>query len=44
MGRNLFRNWGFTNWDLSIFKSFSIKERYLFTFLFSDTVFNRCSA
>jgi hypothetical protein len=32
MGRNLFRDSGFTNWDLSIFKSFSIKERYRFQF------------
>jgi hypothetical protein len=32
MGRNLFRDSGFTNWDLSIFKSFSIKERYRIQF------------
>ena len=28
MGRNIFRDQGFKNWDLSIFKNFTIKERY----------------
>jgi hypothetical protein len=28
MGRNIFRDQGFKNWDLSIFKNFKFKERY----------------
>ena len=28
MGRNIFRDMGFKNWDLSVFKTFSFKERY----------------
>jgi hypothetical protein len=28
MGRNIFRDQGFKNWDLSIFKNFTFKERY----------------
>ena len=28
MGRNIFRDQGFKNWDMSIFKNFTIKERY----------------
>jgi len=28
MGRNLFRDPGFRNWDLSVFKNFTFKERY----------------
>ena len=28
MGRNLFRDAGFRNWDLSVFKNFTFKERY----------------
>jgi hypothetical protein len=28
MGRNIFRDSGFKNWDLSIFKNFTFKERY----------------
>ena len=28
MGRNIFRDQGFKNWDLSIFKNFTIKEHY----------------
>jgi hypothetical protein len=28
MGRNIFRDSGFKDWDFSIFKSFTIKERY----------------
>jgi hypothetical protein len=28
MGRNIFRDSGFKNWDFSIFKSFTFKERY----------------
>ncbi len=28
MGRNLFRDPGFRNWDFSIFKNFTFKERY----------------
>src|SRR4029077_20527095 len=27
MGRNIFRDMGFKNWDLSVFKTFSFKER-----------------
>ena len=32
MGRNLFRDSGFTNWDLSVFKNFSFKDRYRLQF------------
>jgi hypothetical protein len=32
MGRNIFRDSGFNNLDLSIFKNFTIKERYGFQF------------
>ena len=28
MGRNVLRDSGFKNWDLSIFKNFTFKERY----------------
>jgi hypothetical protein len=28
MGRNIFRDNGFRNWDLSLFKTFTFKERY----------------
>jgi hypothetical protein len=28
MGRNIFRDSGFKNWDLSVFKNFTFKERY----------------
>jgi len=28
MGRNLFRDSGFKDWDLSVFKNFTWKERY----------------
>jgi hypothetical protein len=28
MGRNIFRDTGFKNWDFSIFKTFTFKERY----------------
>ncbi|PYU36297.1 MAG: hypothetical protein DMG31_01430 [Acidobacteria bacterium] len=28
MGRNIFRDNGFKNWDLSVFKTFTFKERY----------------
>ena len=28
MGRNIFRDQGFKNWDLSLFKNFKFKERY----------------
>jgi hypothetical protein len=28
MGRNIFRDSGFKNWDLSVFKNFAFKERY----------------
>jgi hypothetical protein len=28
MGRNIFRDSGFRNWDMSIFKNFTFKERY----------------
>jgi hypothetical protein len=28
MGRNIFRDQGFKNWDMSLFKNFTIKERY----------------
>jgi hypothetical protein len=28
MGRNIFRDSGFKNWDMSIFKNFTFKERY----------------
>jgi hypothetical protein len=28
MGRNIFRDNGFRNWDLSVFKTFTFKERY----------------
>jgi hypothetical protein len=28
MGRNIFRDWGFKDWDLSVFKTFSFKERF----------------
>jgi hypothetical protein len=28
MGRNILRDQGFKNWDLSIFKNFTLKERY----------------
>jgi hypothetical protein len=28
MGRNIFRDSGYKNWDLSIFKDFKYKERY----------------
>jgi len=28
IGRNIFRDQGFKNWDMSIFKNFTIKERY----------------
>jgi hypothetical protein len=28
MGRNIFRDNGFKNWDFSVFKTFSFKERY----------------
>ena len=28
MGRNIFRDSGFKNWDFSVFKIFMIKERY----------------
>jgi hypothetical protein len=28
MGRNIFRDQGFKNWDMSIFKNFTFKERY----------------
>jgi hypothetical protein len=28
MGRNILRDQGFKNWDMSIFKNFTIKERY----------------
>jgi len=28
MGRNIFRDSGFRNWDLSVFKNFKFKERY----------------
>ena len=28
MGRNIFRDSGFTNWDFSVFKTFTFKERY----------------
>jgi len=28
MGRNIFRDQGFKNWDISIFKNFKFKERY----------------
>jgi hypothetical protein len=32
MGRNIFRDAGFNNLDMSIFKNFSLKERYKFQF------------
>src|SRR5207253_8018924 len=28
MGRNIFRDSGFKNWDLSVFKNFTFKERF----------------
>ncbi len=28
MGRNLFRDSGFKNWDLSLFKNFTFRERF----------------
>jgi hypothetical protein len=28
MGRNIFRDTGFQDWDLSVFKNFTFKERY----------------
>ena len=28
MGRNIFRDNGFKNWDFSVFKDFKFKERY----------------
>jgi len=28
MGRNIFRDNGFKNWDLSVFKTFTFKERF----------------
>ena len=28
MGRNILRDQGFKNWDMSIFKNFTFKERY----------------
>ena len=28
MGRNIFRDNGFRNWDLSLFKSFTFRERF----------------
>jgi Carboxypeptidase regulatory-like domain/TonB dependent receptor len=38
MGRNIFRDSGFRNWDLSVFKSFKFKER--FTAQFRAEFFN----
>ncbi|MFY9531165.1 MAG: TonB-dependent receptor [Candidatus Acidiferrales bacterium] len=38
MGRNLFRDSGFKNWDLSVFKTFTVKER--FSAQFRAEVFN----
>jgi hypothetical protein len=38
MGRNIFRDNGFRNWDLSIFKNFTFKERFGAQFRFE--VFN----
>jgi hypothetical protein len=32
MGRNMFRDSGFKNWDLSIFKNFTVKEQLHFQF------------
>jgi hypothetical protein len=34
MGRNIFRDNGFRNWDLSLFKTFTFKERYSAQFRF----------
>jgi Carboxypeptidase regulatory-like domain len=34
MGRNIFRDNGFRNWDFSVFKTFSFKERYSAQFRF----------
>jgi hypothetical protein len=38
MGRNIFRDSGFKNWDLSVFKNFTFKERFGAQFRFE--VFN----
>jgi hypothetical protein len=38
MGRNIFRDSGFKNWDFSVFKTFTFKERYGAQFRFE--VFN----
>jgi hypothetical protein len=38
MPRNIFRDTGFRNWDFSIFKTFTVKERYGAQFRFE--VFN----
>jgi hypothetical protein len=38
MGRNIFRDTGFRNWDFSVFKTFTLKERYGAQFRFE--VFN----
>jgi hypothetical protein len=38
MGRNIFRDNGFRNWDFSVFKTFTAKERYSAQFRFE--VFN----
>ena len=38
MGRNLFRDLGFRNWDLSVFKNFTFRER--FSAQFRVEVFN----
>jgi hypothetical protein len=38
MGRNIFRDSGFKNWDLSVFKTFTFKERFGAQFRFE--VFN----
>ena len=32
MGRNMFRDSGFKNWDVSVFKNFSVRERLRFQF------------
>ena len=32
MGRNIFRDSGFKNWDVSVFKNFSVRERLRFQF------------
>src|SRR5260370_19081400 len=34
MGRNIFRDNGFRNWDLSLFKTFTFKERFSAQFRF----------